>query len=105
MPISRVARRGRWIAFETIPRQQAALTAAAAYRTAASPESLAEQAGRIADAAVSVVLTRRGVEEPLERLLRAVDGIGLHSLCSEELQARLRAVRDAAALVKSARGS
>lgn len=70
-----------------------------------TPEALAEAAGRIADAGVSVVQARRGVEQPVDRLLRAVEGIGLYSSYPEDLQARLRAVYDAASLVKSARGS
>lgn len=84
---------------------KAALTGCAAYRTAAPPDSFAEMAGRIADAGVNVVQARRGVEEPLVRLLRAIEGIGLYSSYPEDLKARLRAVYDAASLVKSARGS
>lgn len=65
----------------------------------------AADADFIALKGVEVVGMRRGIDAPVEKLLRAVDGLGLYVDYPDEVVPRLRAVFDAAAAVKAARES
>ena len=71
----------------------------------ASPASLAEAAEKIADEGVKAVNAKRGLDAPVDKLLRAVDGIGLYSDYPPDLKARLHTVFEAAAAVKASRAS
>ena len=71
----------------------------------ASPASLAEAAEKIADEGVKAVNAKRGLDAPVDKLLRAVEGLGVYSEYPPGLNPRLRAVFEAAAAVKASRAS
>lgn len=72
---------------------------------AMSPKALAEAAGNVASEGVDVVIAHRVIDAPVEKLLRAVEGLGVYSEYPPGLKGRLHAVFEAAAAVKSARAS
>lgn len=75
------------------------------FKAALSSGSSPKDAEIVALKAEEIVLTRRGLDAPIEKLLRAVDGIGLYSDYPPDLKARLYAVFEAASAVKAARAS
>lgn len=75
------------------------------FKAVLSSGSSAKDAEFVALKAEEIVLVRRGLDAPIEKLLRAVDGIGLYSDYPPDLKARLHTVFDAAAAVKASRAS
>jgi len=71
----------------------------------ATPPALAEAAGAVATCAQSVVVAQRGIDAPVEKLLRAVEGLGVYSEYPPGMKGRLHAVYEAADLVKQSRAS
>ena len=67
--------------------------------------SSAADAEFVALKAEEIVVKRRGIDAPVEKLLRAVEGLGVYSEYPPGLKGRLHAVYEAADLVKQSRAS